>query len=536
MAERAAKNPYKQFSPEQRLSFTLHTLNPDGSICLSDRQVEISTVKSGGFFGRVLIPKDEDFVIKTSVPDPWHDLWRRVNWGFRDFPSQVDETQATLDYLTSNLIADVLPVVTNSKFYAPHSLGYTQLPNGYAQVIERLYGRPPRYDNNENEFEQFRHAQRELTKLGLEIGLEQVGQVYRRDHLSNPFGMANSWKDAGNGRWIWLDTLSAIPHKGWIWPFFYFRFHKEIRRWFYPSESGHQGITFNRIHTDHVLKIIKRERHKFTDQAYQQVLDNLNLYQQLSTEQSGERHQNRNYGAAIVAALEIIRDQIPKPFQFIKNAIVTPFRLIWNPNIAALAGVEQALKSGIISQEELDDAKSNLSPDISAARTMAMLYEGYGWILSKPAEIISYAAILGLDIERVKESNVLDLISYAANQLQDPDKVFAIGAAFVGFKAYAGLVRRTGTRLIGEYYGVDTTKARFLSLIPYIGDFSAIAAQIAATSSNSGKEIWHYTVRNIVAGLSSLPIFPDGGWGSEREGRWWLKWGRHLESLGRKTD
>ena len=388
------RSPYRQFSIGQELPFTLNTLAEDGSICSKENEITVAAIRGGGFFGRVLIPEEGDFVIKTSVPDPWHDLWRRANWSFREFPSQVSETQAKLDYLASNLIADTVPVLTDGRFIVPHTFGYTQLANGYAQVVERMHGRPPRYDTQDDEFIDFQESMEELTALGLEMGLEHSAQVYRRGSLKNNFGMANLWEEPETKQKIWLDTLPAIPHKGFIWPFYYFRFHNDVRNWFYP-ESDNQEITFNKIHTDQFLVAINRQRHKFTDEAYQQITSNIALYRQLL--QKAPAAESTNFRAVISAGAETARAVLPKPLTFIKDTIKAPFKLIKDPNSAALAGIENAFGAGIISEEEFDRVKSTLSSDIKATRTMAILYEGYGWVLSKPLEIFSYANILGLD-------------------------------------------------------------------------------------------------------------------------------------------
>ena len=517
MAEKVEhKSPYRQFFPGQNLNFTLHTINPDGSVCSSDRQVKSIDVRGGGFYGEVLI--DEYLVGKTTVPNSWHDLWRRINWDYRNFPSQVSETQAQLDSVSTNLIADVLPVVTDWRFIAPHSFGYTRLPHGYAQIVEKMFGRPPRYDVADDEFSQFHQAQTELRQIGLNLGLEHAAQIHER----NPFGMANLWKDPENNRWIWLDTLPAIPHKGWIWPFFYFRFHKDVRNWFYPPESGPQQITFNRIHTDKFREYIAGERHKFPDQVYQQVMQNLNLYDELWQRKESQPLPSRNLRGAGIAAADVVRELLPKPLQAVKKAVVEPIRLILNPNLAALSGIENAFKHGVLTEEEFKQAKSSLSPDISAARTIAIFHEIYS-LLAKPGSLLAYAAVLGVDVERVKESNPLELIAYALNQLQDSEKAMGVGAVCLGFMAYGSLFRRSGVRVIGQLHGADTTKARLLSMIPFVGDYSAIVTQVAQSSVNSKEAIWHYFLRNLVAKTSS--IFPDGGWGTEREGRLWI-WGK----------
>ncbi len=543
------RSPYRQFRVGELLRFPLYIPNLDRTVGVIYEEATIEAIKGGGFFGRVLILKDKDYVLKTTVPDPWHDLWRRINWGFRDFPSQVDELENKLNVVSSNLIADVLPSLTNGRFIAPHSFGYTRFPNQYAQAIERMKGRPPRYDTQDNEFAEFQQAQEELTVIGLEIGLEHSAQVYKLGSLTNPFGMANLWKNPECNQKIWLDTLPAIPHKGWIWPWYRFRFHHDVRNWFYYTpELGSQEITFNRIHTKRFLETISKRRHKFTDELYQQIVDNLHLYEQLWAEKQSQPTLSRNFGGVALATANVIAEQIPKPLNLAKKIITTPFKIVFNPNKLALAGVEQAAQAGVIDEKELSDIKSNLSSDISAARSMAILYEGYGWLLSKPVEIVSYATILGVGVEEIKNLGILELVPYALHQLQDPNKALAVVLAFVGFKAYSGLVRHTGTHLIGRFHEADTSKARVLSMIPYIGDHSALVFQVASSArGETGEKIWHYTFRNFVAGLSSTPIiFQDGGWGSEREGRFWRQgekttqrlqsWHKNFKSLLNKIN
>ncbi|MEK7616522.1 MAG: hypothetical protein AAB414_00515 [Patescibacteria group bacterium] len=534
MAERAERNPYKQFSPGQSLDFTLHTLNPDRSICLEEKRVELSSVKSGGFFGRVLIPEGQDFVIKTSVPDPWHDFWRRANWGFREFPSQVSETQAKLDFLATNLIADVLPTITNDRFYAPHSLGYTKLSNGYAQVIERVNGRGPRFDTADNEYESFRQAQPVLTSTGLNLGLEHTAQI----HTDNPFGMANLWFDEGNNQWIWLDTLPAIPHKGWIWPLFYFRFHKDVRHWFYPETDA---MTFNRVHSDMFLQEIQNSRYLFDENVYQQVLDSLNLYQVLWEERRHQSKTPRNFGALGLAALESGKI-LPTTILDIGRTLKTTVRAIFDANLRrilvndlVLAGTKKALEEGVISNEEYQEAKlavEDPNPRTISKRTLPVLtgvygyYQGSSIFLLKPTELASYAYLFGSGLaDRLVELDLTPLLS----QENVSEKLAIFGSTFLAFRVIGGLNTYIGTKVLGRLSSMDLDTAAKISVIPIIGSHLAIPAQIGVTATSGSDLIWHYSVRYLVAKISS--IFPPGGWGTQYEGILWRWLGKHLEKL-----
>ncbi|MBI4100362.1 hypothetical protein HY439_01340 [Candidatus Microgenomates bacterium] len=217
------KNPYGEYLTGDEIKFSLQTLQSDGSLRSCDQRIVIRDVRGGGFFGRVIIPEDGGYVIKTSCPDSWHHLWREVNWDFKPFPARVFEIDAQLEHLSTRLIHQVLPRLSGGKFRSPDSFGYTDLPNGFAQVVEKMEGRGPRFDLPKNEFLEFRQAQEELTDLALRLGLEQAGQI----HPENPFGMANLWKEKDGHGFIWLDTIPAIPHNGWIKPFFHFKFHKK---------------------------------------------------------------------------------------------------------------------------------------------------------------------------------------------------------------------------------------------------------------------------------------------------------------------
>lgn len=539
MTEKAEQeSPYRQFFQGQDLSFTLHTLNPDGSVRLLDRQITIAAIKDGGFFGKVLIPANGDFVIKTSVPDPWHDLWRRINWNFRDFPSQVNETQAKLDHLATNLIHGVIPILTEGQFYSPRSLGYTKLPNGYAQVLERVRGRGPRFDKPDDEFTKFRSIQSELTNIGFSLGLEHAAQI----HPDNPFGLANLWLDEKNKGWVWLDTLPAIPHRGWIWPAFYFRFHKDIRHWFYPQTHE---LTFNKIHIDTFLEEIQKSRHLFDEQTYQQVLDNLNLYQQLWEEKQSQGETPRNLRAVVGAALESGK-VVPKVVLDLGRGIQTTIQSIFNSklrrvlvNNLVLAGTKRAHEEGIIDDEECQQELTLVEQNsqTNSKRMLPVLtgvygyYQGSNWLLLKPTEVISYAYLFGTDLtDRLVELDLTPLIT----QENAIEKLAIFGSTFLGFRVVGALNTYVSTKLLGKLFGMNLETAARVSVIPAIGSHLAIPAQIGVTAGSRNELLWHYSVRNLVAKASSL--HPAGGWGTQYEGQLWKLVGHHLEGLARSKN
>jgi|SRR3989344_7976505 len=86
---------------------------------------------------------------------------------------------------------------------------------------------------------------------------------------------------------------------------------------------------------------------------------------------------------------------------------------------------------------------------------MLIFYHSFNWLLAKPIEGLAY-------------SRVLDL--------ENLDTTWALGAVFVATRAYSGLTRRTVTKIMEQDSGIDTQRARILSLIPY-GDLALTGIQ-----------------------------------------------------------
>ena len=107
--------------------------------------------------------------------------------------------------------------------------------------------------------------------------------------------------------------------------------------------------------------------------------------------------------------------------------------------------------------------------DAKAAAVMATFNNCYNWIIAKPAEHVSYAAVL-------------------TSQLDGVDKAWAAAAIALGYRAYSGLVRNVGARFIGRYYGVDTTITRVLTLVPYL-DNSVPFVQAGTSFKEAPKQI-----------------------------------------------
>lgn len=514
--------PYRKFYPGQTLKFSSEALNPDGSLRVQKREVEIARVAGGGFFGHVLIPEEGDFVIKTSTPDPWHEFWRRVNWDFKNFPSQVSLTQAQMDFLIGRIIHDTLPIISNGWYVAPDSLGYTRLSRGYDQLIEKMDGRIPRFDNNHDEFYRFRRSQHLLTNLALDLGLEQAGQV----HPDNLFAMANLWHNPNSGQDEWMDLLPAIRHTEWVWPIpLKFKFHHQLRCLFYPSSHR---VTFNRIHTDRFWYTIWQNRDKFPDELLSTIKANLTLYETLRQQEDQHTYQP-DKTAALWTLLLAGTDAMPKvvmaPAKIAKKTIA-PFRIIVDSNYRkekVLEGAREAHQHKLITDEQLEQCKQSLefnhhTPDESRRQALAYLsisgvYAGLSF-LSKFPEAAAYLMIVQ---------------SRPEGWLGVPVAGVESALTFLAFRFLPGIPRSAITRGIGRILGVDLRVASYIALLPSVFSLLAIPGQMTADTGSKDRTLWHYAIRKIISDLSS--ILPHGGPGTQLEGELWERFGKRIEKL-----
>jgi hypothetical protein len=103
---------------------------------------------------------------------------------------------------------------------------------------------------------------------------------------------------------------------------------------------------------------------------------------------------------------------------------------------------------------------------------------------------------------------------------------------FIGW-VLPSILRPLGTQLIGALSHTDLTVAAKISILPKAGTYLPVPAQIGAMAGHeSAPQIWHYTVRKIIASLSHLS--PSGGWNTELEGKLMNLLGKPLEKLGKK--
>ncbi|MBI3366478.1 hypothetical protein HY041_02525 [Candidatus Roizmanbacteria bacterium] len=513
---RLIHNDYHFFQEGAVLPLTLMRLNTDGQKRISPQEtIKIKEIKSGGFNGKVLIPETGDFVIKTTLPDPWHHLWRTINWDLEQFPGQHEEVMAQIEHVAGRIIHTALPILTQGKFYSPNSLGYTLLPTGYAQIVEKMVGRPPRYDTKRNEFNEFRKAQEELTKLAFDLGLEQVGQI----HDKNIYGMANLWFDNQNNRWIWLDTIPAIPHRGFVYPFYRFKFHQEIR-----DRLNNGKLTFNTIHTDKFLQYISEHRELFPDETFDQLTQDLALYELKSRQYAIEAKHRRSIDTTARALTATIQDNwtfpFKLPFKIIKKAVIDPARIVFDKNYRVapiIKRMNDAYGRGLVTSEELERS-------MEAIR----LYQSENGKYSYDNKVLT--ALLATYVIGSMAVNLLQA-GIAGNVLFGGQDLVSAIESFIGLQAVPFLFRPGTAYVIGKLTKTDLRAAMSVSWVPTLGILYSVPAQVSAWTGSRSREIWHHTVRNFITRISSLPIFPYGGLGSQFEGQLMQSVGKRIESL-----
>lgn len=502
-----------KYGAGETVTYPVLTLQSNGAIGRESQVDTIDKVRGGGFYGKVLLLRNQPYVIKTAQPDPIHDLLRSVAWKFQLFPSQVSERAAQLDSLATNLISDALPIVTAGRFCSPRSFGYTRLPNGYAQLIERVTGRGPKF-SPENEFETFRQAQVALTDIAYSMGLEQSGQV----HPNNPFAMANIWFDDSRRGFVWLDTLAAFKHEP-VFGLVHYDFHQDIRKRFYPDDPNR--VTYNRIHTDMFSDRLRKIEDRFDPEIYRRIMDNLQLYQELIHQEDGSQPTSRDFRPALYDIVEGMR-VLPSKVKDKSLWAVNLVRSIFDYDVRkkmSLEGFEKAVDLGFIMPDEATRAEEDLETHERSRN---------GSLRLRLAEM----ALAGFYVGTWSGMKFAEGVAYVANNLSDQD--IAIKTAMnvgilIGSQAVSSTARFLGTSSIGFVSGVDLRAAARVSVVPSVGNVLPFAAQALVNMESKNSLIWHYAVRDYIAKLSSL--HPAGGWGTQYEAELYNRLGPTLERL-----
>lgn len=505
---------------------------------ISEYHGTVEDIRGGGFYGKALL--FPDLVVKTTQPDPWHLFWRRVNrlasHGSVIFPSQVSEAAAKLDFLSTKIIHKTIPHLTKGLVTSPDSLGFTELESlGYAQVLERMHGRGARFDVALEENTRFKNVRHMIWNLGVALGLEHSAQV----HPKNPFGKPNLWTTDGE-RFIWLDTLPAIPHTGFVFPFFYFDFHKDVNQ---KIGMGHP--TFNRIHTDRFRSTIHTEPKLIPtstldeldhylcqyDHAWEimtqesnddrKSLINFAIKNGVISQNEGERISNSDVEYCAFITKMVVSPAINAFIEFTQNTPIgktfyderfrrNTIRYITNPQFrrdalvknGVLKGIEHAYQLGLISEEEYEESWNILRTNIHGDRltnTYLFLQSYY---------LITGALINSISIPIVASSIIAE----------NPMARLSLGL-FIDL-VIPSVVRAASTATIGLITHQDLSAATIASSIPKLGSYIGVPADIAHKFGKESELIWHYTKRELIASLSKV-LRPWGGWNSDLEAILW---------------
>lgn len=536
MAERL-KAGNTEINIGSRITFT--TTRIDGAET-SNYQGVIEDIRGGGFYGNALI--FPDLVVKTTEPDPWHLLWRRINrlasHGSIIFPSQVSETAARLDSLSTRIIHKTIPYLTDGRVVSPNAFGYTELESfGFAQVVERMSGRGAKFNAGSGENSKFKEIREKIWNLGVTLGLEQAAQV----HPNNPFGKPNLWTTDGEN-FIWLDTLPAIPHTGFVLPAFNFGFHGDVR-----EKIGNGDLTFNRIHTDRFRSSVRAKAEIFPSN----VLDELDFYStqydeawKANTQELGNEKKLlidfavRN-GVINPAQAERISNSRVEYYAFVTKMIIDPavgafvefaektpmgrifsdeqfrqdiVRFISDPQFRSekiiknttLRGIEDAYQMGLISSEEYKESW-RIFQTKNHGNKLATTY-----LFLQSYYLVTGAIINSISIPVIASSVIAE----------NPIARLSLGL-FIDL-VVPSIVRAASTAAVALATQQDLKVAIIASSIPKAGSYIGVPADVAHKFGKQSELIWHYTKRGIVASLSKV-LRPWGGWNSDLEERLWEK-------------
>ncbi|MEM6280766.1 MAG: hypothetical protein AAF787_01120 [Chloroflexota bacterium] len=499
----------------------------------------IRALAGGGFYGKVLI--FDDYVIKTAMPDPWHHFWRTANFRSPVFPPQASEAAARLDHLAMQIIHLTISVFSEGEIYAPRSLGYTWVESvGYAQIIERMTGRGVRFDVD-GENSRFAAAREQIWQYGLALGIEHAAQVHPR----NPFGKPNLWIGPDD-RMIWLDTLPAIPHTGFVLPAFYFRFHREVR-----ETIGKGGLTFNRIHTSQLREYIAE--HPGFDASDGITLDSyLDEYDRVMVEYEEEQRRPVHVQTADDALkrgtidtergeklrqsrwlyrlymVSILSGLLVGSFlDFLKERWVV--RIFINPESrrnfirffrdreyrkdktleeTIMRGVTKAYEHGVLNESECQRIWQSFE---AWAHQEQMRRLAVAYLFLQTTFLVSGVVVNSLSIMIVGSALLQD----------DPLRWVAVGV--VVDWVLPPVIRALLVLLVWLRLRINLRVLLLVAMIPKVGSYLAVAADLShrfGTQSEQIEQIWHYSKRYLISTLSRL-LRPWGGWNTDLEERLW---------------
>ncbi len=522
-----------KFHPGENLQLLLKRLSPNGHITEELLQFRVARKLEGGFYGDAVFPEHKRFLMKTTYPSsPLKYFLRAANWGGEKFPSQVSELAAQLDHLSMDLVSDILPIYTDGEFVSPRSYGYVHLPNGYAQIVEQMEGRGPKYNTEDDEPELFWEKRRKLRQIGYALGLEQIASIDE----DNPFGMPNIWYNEQEDVWIWLDPLPAMllrPTLG----VFRFKFHQKTLNQFYDPPIQPNIVPFNKIHTNLMMAEVETNKSKFDPKKLDEIRQKIILYENLRDEFERTYTPEHEYGKMVSKLFQHgVHASLKIPATFIGKVlnILRGFVDFDHQVRMVFSAMEKAHDRRLVTDDELDLSRQRIFGNHTFGKNaklrvkavqLAVFYFGLSRLVNVAEAQLYYK--LGI------ESGFLEHV-FKNYSVDDWGTLVAGSGVFFGARLTSSLlVRPPATLLFGKLLRRDYRTAAWVSAVPIIGDNLAFAAQLHTDTGGQDDLVAHYVIRDLIAKLTAWS--PSGDWGSDWDARNWKKFGRKLENWVEKN-
>ena len=171
-----------------------------------------------------------------------------------------------------------------------------------------------------------------------------------------------------------------------------------------------------------------------------------------------------------------------------------------------LAGLKRAFDLGLVDGPDLQEAKELLvEPLMSGVEKrrlaatyfgMQLWYTAYGWANN----LVAWSTIGSTPFS------------------ENPGARLALGLFFE--LALPSIVRGVSTRLVNALTEDDLSTMVKVAVLPKLGGYLAVPADLAKRYGDRSEQIWHYTKRGLVASFSKV-LQPWGGWNSDLEERLW---------------
>lgn len=507
-----ARTYLKTVEQERKLTaqcFNLGSENPK-LVTKVKETIESKEPLGGGVFGRVWdIGAD---VAKTTNASEFRSFWRRVNWGFAPFPSKYSEVAAQHDSLSARIIFETMRITFGDKIKCPYPRGYVFIENlGFVQILEKVQGRGPRYDVNE--IDEFAKTRELLKVFGYAAGFEQAAQI----HPNNPGGLENIWWNS-EGHWMQTDLHAALKHTGFVWPAFYFPFHKEIRREFGASEP-----TYNKIHTDRLRTFLD----KLTIPGdVRQNLDRLvALYDELRPRY--EEEQKIPLKEKNIDSWEVLGKVDAKKAAEMRVTTVKYAQYLLEQPLNKVASIAEKghdflhgkFKEVLLGGPRIAWEKRMISD--AQWREVQEQFDTHGPRMTPYFLYWSSSFIFG----RIKNGPEYFLYANSIKQLNlfplalDIDPKTLAAGILVGWVA-PPLFRFCSAITIGKLMNKDMSRAAVYGLLPKAAEI-AVIAQVRHDLKEVGELCWHFTKRRLAVNISKLIVPWRGGWGTDAEADVW---------------